>query len=345
MLLGAKESILSSRDNERKLYKGLEDILYATDAEGAPPIAILGTKTYACRGMLVDYREVNGMSDPIFGMAGFATYDDIINSISVNGRDQRALFNKTSILTTAGNISSMWTAGGSPPGGSFGTALTGRSIDNTNAAALQFTNAGATRFKHAIGWGIGSTVGLGSIMLYDRVYEYPFTGSVTSGTFSVPTLVARDVAGATAGDGLMMWHENFSATATTAVTVTPTYTNSAGTGSRTNAYTSLVTAAVIGTVANPAGKFFLPLASGDTGVRSIQSYTLSATLTSANQTFVIGRPLGIVPHLSANAYIERDLVLQTASLPRLYDGTAMGLLILANTTTSPMFGEVHMSEN
>lgn len=300
---------------------------------------------YAAKGLLVDRQEIEGGSEGVFGMAGFATYDDIINSIAVNGRGQEAFFAKNSITSTAANVISMWQAGGSPAAGTFGTSLTGRSIDNTFAAALQFANAGATRTKHLLKVGVGSIIALGSVLFYDRVYEYPFTGTATSGTFSVPTLVARDVAGATAGDGLQMFLENFSATATAAVTVTPTYTNQAGTGSKTNAFTSSVTAAVAGTLANPSGKMWLALASGDTGVRSIQSYTLSASILAANMCFTLGRPLAVLPMITANAYVERDLVLQIASLPRLYDGTAMAMMVLANTTTTPMFGSVMMSEN
>jgi hypothetical protein len=279
-------------------------------------------------------------------MAGFATYDDIISAISVNGRAEYREFLKGSMTTVAGNVYSRWQASGSPAAGTFGTSGTGRVIDNTFAAAIPFASATGGRFKHLLSAGLGSTVSLGTVLIYDRVVEYPFTGTTTSATFGTqPTPPARDLAGTTNGDGFMMFLESYSATATAAVTVTPTYTNSAGTGSRTNAFTSIATAALAGCIANPIGQMFLQLASGDVGVRTIQSYTLSASLLAANMAFVLGRPLAWVPLMGSNSYVERDLVLQLANLPRLYDGTAMGIALLANAATCPLNGRVVSAEN
>lgn len=337
-------SILDSRTDRKKIEKYLARELEALDTEGCPPVPVLGTGLYIAEGMLVDHQELHGRGDPVFGMAGFASYDDIITALSVNGTGELSQFYKTGLVTTAGNLFSLWAAGGYPTSGTFGTSLTGRAVDNTFTASMAFTNAAAGTNKHMLSAGVGSTVSLGSVLFYDRIYEYPFTGTATSGTFSVPTLVTRDMAGASAGAAQMMFHENFSNTATAAVTVTPTYTNSAGTGSRTNAYTSIATSAVGGTVANPVGRIFLPLAAGDKGVRSIQSYTLSASLLAANQNFVIGRPLTLLPMLASNSYVQRDLVLQLANMPRLYDGTAIAHMVLANTTSSLCWGDTLMAE-
>lgn len=345
---GAGESLLSTKSNSKKMERLLAREIYAHDVRGAPPIPVLGTGLLiAAGGHLVDHRELSGEFDPIFGMAGFASMADVINALSAGAHREEAIFNKASMTTVAANVYSRWQAAGYPAGGTFGTSGTGRVMDNTSLGALKFTSAAGGRWKHLLTMGLGSTIALGTVVLYDRLVEYPFTGTTLGPTTwgTQPALPARDEGGATNGDGVMMTLENFSATATAAVTVTPTYTNQAGTGSKTNAFTSIATAALAGTIANPLGKLWLDLASGDTGVRSMQSYTLSASLLAANMAFVLSRPLCMVPMLTSNGYVERDLILQLAKMPRLYDGTCLALKLLANATTCPLFGSLTMAEN
>jgi hypothetical protein len=116
--------------------------------------------------------------------------------------------------------------------------------------------------------------------------------TTTAQAITTPTLPARDDNGATIGEGCMIgliW----TAASTNAAAITNstvTYTNSAGTGSRT---ATLVAVAgdqipptpVIGTVV------WFRLADGDTGVRSIQSITLGTSLVTGSVSLIIARPL------------------------------------------------------
>jgi hypothetical protein len=276
-------------------------------------------------------------------MPGFSSYDQIITALT-GGKSQWLTYNKSSITTVANAVYSLWGAGGQPAAGVFGTALTGRTIDKTTTGAISYNNPTSPATMHAISMGGGSTVALGSLLLYDRLAEYPINGSVTSGTFSTqPALPARDANGATNGEGVLMFAENDITGATSAaVNLTVTYTNSGGTASRSTGAQAIVAGAV-GRVLRD--QIWVPLQSGDTGVRTIQSYTLSATATSTKISIVLARPLCWLPIMTANAFVERDLVLQMANLPRIYDGTAFGLLLMTNTTTSPVMGHIKIAEN
>ena len=278
-------------------------------------------------------------------MPGFANYDQIVNALTT-GKGQRIDFNKVSLgATVASSAYDLWQAGGQPPAGAFGTALTGRAIDSSFAAGISFDDPTAPATSHLLSFGAGSTVGLGTLMVYDRLVEYPFTGTVLSGTFTSPTIPSRDANGAALGAGIMAMLETFSATARAAVTFTPTYTNSAGIAGRTAAGVIVPGTAIAGGLSNPAGAPFLwPLASGDDGVRSVQSYTLSASALAANMCLTLIRPITFLPIMSGGSYVERDLVLQLAALPRLYDGSALGLALLANATTTPVFGALQEAE-
>lgn len=128
------------------------------------------------------------------------------------------------------------------------------------------------------------------------------------------------------------------------------YTNSAGTSGRafTGSPTMSATAdAYAGRIihsGNAAGRYgpFLPLAGGDTGIASIQSFTFSAG-TAYTGTGVLGlcimKPLLDLPIPVTGMWSERDLVNQLPSLPKVEDGACLVWLLFgtgATTTASPI---------
>lgn len=281
-------------------------------------------------------------------MAGFASYDALIAALT-SGLGQRLTWNKSSLGSTVAQTSyDLFYAGGIPVAGAFGTALTGRVMTDADTGGMPYSNPTGPATLHAVSAGLGSTTTLGTIMLYDRLVEYPFNGTVTSGSFNSGTGIAppaRDVNGAASGAGVQIFVESVAATGGAAQTLTLTYTNQAGTGSKTTALALKAGTAIAGDIRNPAGQTFqCALSSGDSGVKSIQSYTLGATVTSTQMNVVLYRPLCYLPVLASNAYVERDLVLQLASLPRIYDDSCLGLALLAGTTSSPCFGQIQLAE-
>ena len=277
-------------------------------------------------------------------MAGFASYNDIINALSALGKGQHIFWSKPGITTVAAGIYdyAMQTTGFPGPGYVVGTALTGRAINNATPGMPAYANPTGPAQEHLLLVGAGSTVSLGVLVLYDRLVEYPFNGTVTSGTFTQPTIPSRDNNGAALGDGILMFVENANATASTTPTLNITYVNSAGTTGRTTGAITLVGAAQHRVAQN---QLWFPLAAGDSGVRSVTSYVESATATSTLLNIVLCRPLAFIPVPSGNTWVERDLVLQIASMPRLFDGSALCMALIANTTTSPMQARVLSAEN
>lgn len=125
-------------------------------------------------------------------------------------------------------------------------------------------------------------------MLVDRlVHQGGLSGTVTSEqTTNLPTAALTRY---TDGAGVHIGLQIYTALGSTSVTVTARYTNQAGTGSR-------VTPAISLPSSPPAAAFFpLPLQEGDTGVRSVEGVTLSAsTLTAGNFGVTLYKPLGIL---------------------------------------------------
>lgn len=127
------------------------------------------------------------------------------------------------------------------------------------------------------------------------------------------------------------------------------YTNTAGTASRafsgspTMGATADAYATRIIHSGNAAGRYgpFLPRQGGDTGIKSIESFTWSggtAYTGSGVTALVIARPLLDLSIPATGVWSERDLVNQLPSLPRVQDGACLVWLLFstgATTNNSP----------
>jgi hypothetical protein len=129
-----------------------------------------------------------------------------------------------------------------------------------------------------------------------------------------------------------------------------TYTDAAGNTGNTTPTTLPISnaSAPIGQVeysGTGAGKFgpFIPLAAGDSGIRSVQSFSYSATHTSGVTNLCLARPLLTLPMTTVGVAAERDLVNQLPSLPRVYDGACLVWLMYAGAATpvsSAFYGHI-----
>ena len=158
------------------------------------------------------------------------------------------------------------------------------------------------------------------------------------------------------GAGLRMYTV---ATATVTNTATPVisaagfqYTNSANVGGRVLGAVTNYT--VGGTSIPPTGKIFhagvaasnfapyLPLQSGDVGVRRVTQYQLSTAYGSAQAgALVLCKPLATIPIVTAAVAGERSMVMQLPSLPRIQDGACLGLIFFPGAATAantPLMG-------
>ena len=230
----------------------------------------------------------------------------------------------------AGRPASLWGLAGAPGAGSWDATLNGVALSSTSAnvaGQIPWTDPGSgnsylTRFS-------GAATQAGVLMLCDRLWHnggYTITSTAAQNS-TTPTWPARDAAGATNGDGVLLGLEVSSATGAGTPTVTIAYTNQAGTGSRsaTNIDATLASSA--------AGAFYrIGLQAGDTGVRSVQSLTLSATWTSGTMNIVAYRPLAFLELPASNASNAIDAL--TGGFPQLYNGTVPYLVFLPNTTTA-----------
>jgi hypothetical protein len=98
------------------------------------------------------------------------------------------------------------------------------------------------------------------------------------------------------------------------------------------------------------GKYgpFLPLQSGDAGIKSVQSINFNATMTSGVMNLVICKPLAFLPITTVGVASERDFVNMLPSMPRIYDGASIHAALYAGAATpvnSSFFGHIDVAWN
>lgn len=212
-------------------------------------------------------------------------------------------------------------AAAAPSPGIAGAALT------TYAGQIPWVNPGAgnsylARFAASVNVA-------GQLLVCDRLWHNSGINVTlnTSQTINSAAWPARDRDGSTNGEGVLIGAEVSTVMGAGTPTWTMGYTNQAGTAGR-----SIVTAAQTATMA--VGSFIpIQLAAGDTGVRSIQTWQQSATMTSGVYHLVAYRVLARLPITLANVGAALDIV--QLGMPRLYDNTVPFLLWLPSTTTAP----------
>lgn len=275
-------------------------------------------------------------------MAAITDLSDLINRQTGgnSGTPENIFYHKVprvagvaATATIGGRGASLWTYDGMPAGGVAPTS--GAIPDRLLQGAIPFTAPGGSRDKHLIGASIASSFA-GVYLLYDRLFHI--------GGLSGTSTAAQSVQGATpspaltrntGGAGNMAFYEIYTIIGTTGTTLTMTYTNEAGTGSRTS-------------IINIGGTNFrevtrmqrIPLAAGDSGIRAIrQIQLLGTTGTLGNFGITIAQPLAWVPIGATGTMGWRDYTTGLPGIPVIHPDACLALMFIPSSTTAPeIFG-------
>ena len=165
----------------------------------------------------------------------------------------------------------------------------------------------------------------GSLWFYDRVWSCSgFSGIVATAqaVTSFPVLTRPDAN----GTGLEIWIECYTATGATASNITVQYTNSDGVAGRSTVPTAHIPSM-------PANRMYrVPLQAGDTGVKSIQSVTLSGTTGAGSFGVTLMRKIAVTGSAVANTPVVSDFA--ALGLPLVQNGTALNAIHQGTTTSS-----------
>jgi len=221
----------------------------------------------------------------------------------------------------AGNWYGLWALAGSPVGALPSSGLSGNVPTSATAGGVPFVNPTApalTYLARVTGSGIGATSAQSTYFsIYDRLWQNSGLSStlITAQTVNSVALTRPDALGA----GVEAWWQVYAAMGAGTPTVTLSYTDQDGTAGNSASSGALGSAMAI----RLAGQF--TLAAGDTGVRSIQSWTASATFTSGTIGLVLRRHVAAFALLNVSLVTQLDAV--ALGLPRVYDSACLEVMM------------------
>lgn len=247
----------------------------------------------------------------------------------------------------AGRPHSLWYLNGAPGAGltpantAGGVVLTNGTLGAVNGAIPRVDPGSGNAYLARFG---GASQQGGVLMLADRLIQVGGNSggsaisvtTTTAQTINTTTLPSRDLNGATSGDGVHWALEIITATGAGAATPSlSSYTNSGGTTSRT---ASLIDTYV---ASSAIGAFYrFGMQAGDVGIRSVETLTLSVSMTSGSIALVGYRPLAYL-ELPA-AFIPNAIDALTSGFPRIYNGTCPFLVFIPNTTTASLINGTYI---
>lgn len=169
----------------------------------------------------------------------------------------------------------------------------------------------------------------GTLILADRLWHNSGLSLTltTAQTINSVAFPARDANGTANGEQVLIGLEVTTATGAGAPVFTMSYTNQAGTAGRSGSgiLTGVATSAI--------GAFYpMGLAAGDSGVRSVQTFTLSAAWTSGAVSLVAYRELARLELTATNVPSAIDAI--TSGLPRFHDNAVPFLIFVPAATTA-----------
>jgi len=225
----------------------------------------------------------------------------------------------------------------------------------TTSPAIYHGGSVSTDLKSLLNVGLMTTAatGVGQFFIVDILggYAYLDANSSSAQTCSNTNLLPRYTDGkgvramlVSGGTGYVISTAAPTAIGAVAHSVAMTYTRAdtggVDTGRQMPVTVACTASAIQGHISHAgiaANNYFpLPMASGDTGIESIQSVTLSAGSGTAATYYhmILFKELGMIPVPAANVYYERDFVNMMPSLERVVDGAVLGLIYVAGGATA-----------
>jgi len=273
-----------------------------------------------------------------------STYDGIINA-RATGQYNDIPFTKASVTAVANQWFSIIRAAGQPAAMVFNatTAPTETATDRATVGAFStaLSNPAGSNRKYLLTLGFTSSATVNFILLMDiHVQGGTFRLTVTSAeTVASPVTVVRGYGVAVLGAGNCITFVETTASSATAHNLTISYTNQAGTAGQSIVFAAPATAGTIDGI-YPVGSsnWFIPLVSGDFGVRAVASTTSNTALGAGAMALILHYPLMLIPGISSNVYVERDSTVQIDALQELANSSqvigCLGMLCFCNTSST-----------
>ncbi len=262
-----------------------------------------------------------------------STFQSLLDKISAP--NERLTYFK--LFGSLAFLQSSWTATTALPGAAPTTAAV---PTNATTGALGQQNGGANALRMVAGDLVCSG---GIVWLSDRLsHQGGLDATVTTAqTTNLPTAALTRY---TTGDQVLITVEVYTQIGATGTTISASYTNQAGTSGRT---TPLITFG--GTNFREVGRsMILPFQAGDTGARSVESVTVTATTGTAG-AFGVTLVKPLVPFLAVSLQplgVQANSFLHLGGfMPEVLDNACLYFLNHAAVASAGIVGDMRFSED
>lgn len=264
-----------------------------------------------------------------------------IHLAKLNG--QHITTNLTFLATTTGGTGICMELFSNGFGGSWsGSAGVATSCSESTAGAIYHGGNVSPLGKHLIGWTstqqTTSVASSGIEFLVDILLYYPScvlqsTPTTLDNTVTLPRY--------TNGDGVRLGIFCQTSIGAATPTLTLTYTNSAGTGSRTTTVTAY-TASIVSSRSFLGSFFTVPLQGTDSGIRSIDSYTIDSGETTGTVVFVLFKDICLM-NTSQQVFTEKAFY-STSQLKKIEDDACLSMLVIPQGNLPASRNQFHSLE-
>lgn len=272
----------------------------------------------------------------------FASLDAIISAVS-GGKAQYLNFQKTGVASNAiGNSNDLWTRAGQPSAGSAGAAAPGGTATTSSTTGnWGWKNPANSNTGHFLAGEATASIINNTLLIIDQLFRVAKTMNST-GTEAVTGTFSRYQSGTSTAADYIGGNFCFPSNPTTVLAATAhnwtvcQYTDQdSNTGNSFPSATG-VSACVVGGIdlAAGSGSWFMPLASGDVGVKALTQMQCSAAVATGTIDFVVAHPIAFIPCPVANHVCVADALYTAMQLQNVYDNACISAIEIAKPATN-----------
>jgi len=270
----------------------------------------------------------------------FASLSALI-AAGTGGKGQYPLFTKTGTAANAiGNSNDLWTNTGMPSAGAAGAAAPGgTSPTSATTGALPFVNPSSANTLHFITGEPSASVAANTLLLYDRLFSVAKTMASTA-TQAVSGTFSRYQSGTATNADYIGGNFLFPSNPTTVLAATAhnwtvcQYTNQASTAGQSAPSATGVSACVVHGIDLAVGRWSMPLAAGDVGVKALTQMQCSASVATGTIDFVVGHPIAFMACPIANMVCTKDGINTAFNATTIFDNACLAFLEVSKPATT-----------
>jgi hypothetical protein len=269
--------------------------------------------------------------------AAITSWDSVVNA-RASGKAWDYFGTKASQTTVANVWSSFTRTAGNPAAMSYNAIPGPAALDsNTTGAWPLPMSQGGTEDVFLTNLGGNHATGTNVVLAVDLIQAAGSISATVNTTQSVATTTNLRYTG---GEGVLMTLEVTTALGATSATVTVSYADQSGGSSTTSAIT-LLTGAIAGRLVPVQDGPMIRFATGDYGVRQVNTVLLSASMAAGVLAMLMYKPLLLFPTLATTTFVERSTPAQIGGIRKLTDYTTsgsskpcIGFFVLTSTTST-----------